>query len=140
MTQFTILDYYKYSTLATAAYVRMGGKDLSGSNFAAQAGLIEQGGGRLPATLGTSMFNPADPTAARWEVLDYFGNDVPASQDPIAAQEESGFAATLFRQGSEKVLAIRGTEPDADRFIGYLLRPLARAEGLARSGTRALAR
>ena len=30
----TILDYYKYASLATAAYVRMGGNALTGQSLA----------------------------------------------------------------------------------------------------------
>ena len=47
----TILDYYKYATLATASYVRMGDTSLSGQNFATLAGSDAQQ--RLPLALVT---------------------------------------------------------------------------------------
>jgi Ca2+-binding RTX toxin-like protein len=107
MPQRTSLDYYKYATLATAAYVRMGGRSLDGATFANEAGSPDQA--RLPTSLGTSLFNPEDPAAPRWQILSYYGSDAREFSD-----DESGFAATLFQQDEEKVLAIRGTEPGTD--------------------------
>jgi hypothetical protein len=101
----TIVEYFEYAVLAAAAYVRMGGNPLDGATFAAQAASPNQSGGRLPLSLGTTLFNPADPGALRWNILDYYGEDKPG------VIESTGFAATLFRRGNEKVLALRGTEP-----------------------------
>jgi len=66
MSNPTISDFYKYASLATASYVRMGGLPLDGATFAQQAADPELGGGRLPLALGTALFNPADPIAPRW--------------------------------------------------------------------------
>jgi hypothetical protein len=63
MSDPTVLDYYKYAALATAAYVRMGKLPLDGGTFAQQANDPAQAGGRLPLVLGAALFNPADPSA-----------------------------------------------------------------------------
>lgn len=120
----TILDYYKYAALATAAYVRMGENPLDGATFAAQASNPNQSGGRLPLSLGRFLFDSRFAIAGypQWRIGYYYGSDNLA--DPIAAADRSGFAATLFErtteQGTEKVLAIRGTEPGADGLVDLL--------------------
>lgn len=118
MTTLNIAEYYRYAELATAAYVRMGGNALDGATFAAQGALPTQSGGRVPLVLGTALFNPADASAQHWNVLNYYGND--SLSDSIAAADHSGFAATLFQDSvtGEKVLAMRGTEPDQDSLFG----------------------
>lgn len=118
----TTLDYYKFSQLATAAYVRAGslvvGSETYGADFVGLA--AGQTRGRLPLSLGQYLFAPNDfyPNLSPWIIRHYYGSDLPANVDPIAAADTSGFAATLFErttdQGTEKVLAIRGTEPDQD--------------------------
>ena len=121
MAQPTVLDFYKYSVLATAAYVRMGSKPLDGATFAAQAA-SSPAQERLPIALGTALFNPPDNTTPRWNILRYYGVDNTA--DAIAAADKSGLGATLFARGSgattEKVLAIRGTEPTADGTVDLI--------------------
>ena len=104
MTAPTILDYYKYSTLATAAYVRLGAPLATGQVFVNFSREQE----RLPEALGIQLFNPADPNTPRWNILHYYGGD------RFDVSDKSGFAATLFQQGTEKVLAIRGTEPTGE--------------------------
>ncbi|MEO8165907.1 MAG: hypothetical protein ABI619_10990, partial [Betaproteobacteria bacterium] len=100
----TIADYYKYALLATASYVRMGSNPLDGAAFSARASDPNQAGGRLPLSIATELFNPSDPDAMPWTVADYYGGDRPGIDD------KSGFAATLFKNGVENVLAIRGVE------------------------------
>ena len=108
MTTPTISDYYKYAVLATAAYVRMGDQpaelQTDGATFASQA--AQQSNGRLPQVLSEKLFvqSPTNPDV--WTIKNYYGGDAAAY-----AADKSGFAATLFKQGDEKVLAIRGTEP-----------------------------
>ena len=112
MSSGTILDYYKYALLATAAYVRTGGST-DPANFVRAASTAQAN--RLPLELGQYLFDPQNRYRNPvWNVLHYYGGDVPASQDPIAAQDKTGFAATLFERGGEKVLALRGTEPRED--------------------------
>lgn len=119
----TIADYYKYAVLSTASYVRMGGRSLDGATFAQVANDPQlSAGGRLPTVLGTELFNPADPMAARWDLLSYYGSDIPS---PNAANaDKSGFGATLFARTengqTEKVLAMRGTEPLEDGKVDLL--------------------
>src|SRR5574340_71485 len=116
-------DLYKYAALSTASYVRMGGLPellrTDGGRFAGEA----QSQGRIPISLATALFDPADSAAQRWNILGYYGSDAPEF-----AQDNSGFAATLFQDSisSEKVLAIRGTEPTEDKVIdiGISLLPL----------------
>ena len=115
----TIPDSYKYAVLATSAYVRMGALPLTGQRFAEEAANPEQARGRLPLVLGEKLFVPTETNPNVWNILRYYGGDIPAAVDPIAAQDVSGFAATLFQFGEngEKVLAFRGTEPLTDRFL-----------------------
>lgn len=109
----TITEYYKYAMLATAAYVRMGSKGLDGAAFAAQASSDAQQ--RLPVAQGQYLFAPTEqlPNPSPWTVLSYYGGD--ASQ---GAADMSGFGATLFERSGEKVLALRGTEPSEEGFLG----------------------
>ncbi|MEO8164976.1 MAG: hypothetical protein ABI619_06220, partial [Betaproteobacteria bacterium] len=89
-----------------AAYVRAGnlitGIPTYARDFASLA--ATQTGGRLPLSIATELFNPADPNAMPWTVAEYYGGDRPGVVD------KSGFAATLFKNGVENVLAIRGVE------------------------------
>ena len=101
----TILDYYKYAALATAAYVRMGEGPYSGARLATLA--PAQSSGRLPTSIAQYLFAPTVqfPNPNPWTVARYFGRDVPDYND------DTGFAATLFKKDGENVLAIRGVEP-----------------------------
>jgi hypothetical protein len=107
--------------LATAAYVRMGGKSLDGQTFSDEASSLDQGGGRLPLSLGRYLFNPQPnlPNPGPWTIQYYYGGD------NLATPDTTGFGATLFQQGSEQVLAIRGTEPFLDSRIDLLEADLA---------------
>ena len=102
----TIVDYYKYASLATAAYVRLGANPWDGATFATQAANPNQSGGRLPLSIAQYLFDPSQdfPNSNPWAIAHYFGGDVPGFTD------KTGFAATLFGNGKEKVLAIRGVE------------------------------
>ena len=95
----TIEEYYEYSKLANAAYIVLDGLSISSTNIIREAN--DQG--RIPTSLAEEMFDPALPQnqgEAVWSIPEYgyYGND------------ETGYAATLFQKGGEKVLAIRGTE------------------------------
>ncbi len=74
-----ISDYYKFSALATASYVRMGGRSLDGATFAEEAANAQrQAGGRLPTEQARYLFDPANNYGAPvWDVISYYGNDVP---------------------------------------------------------------
>ncbi|MCW5575160.1 MAG: putative Ig domain-containing protein [Burkholderiales bacterium] len=115
----TIADYYKYSVLATAAYVRAGSLSPDSGTYVSDfLDLAEtQSNGRLPPILGNRLFNPVDavPGVEQWVIENYYGGDIPAYAD-----DKSGFAATLFKQGGERVLAIRGTEPTEDLAVDLL--------------------
>jgi Ca2+-binding RTX toxin-like protein len=100
----TILDLYKYSVLSTAAYVRMGTEPLTGPNFVDTA----EDDDRLPRSLATAFFNPANPNAQRWIIAHYHAGDTGRTPD------DTGLGATLFRNGEENVLAIRGVELSND--------------------------
>ncbi len=111
-----ILDYYEYAKLASAAYVQLegvapGASSYSGSAVAALAN-YQNNQSRLPLDLANQTFDKDSQVANGQPVWiiptgGYKGND------------DEGFAATLFQRtnsdGSiEKVLAIRGTEPNVD--------------------------
>jgi len=97
-----ILDAFRYASLATAAYVRLGGSPWEGATFVTLASSEEQD--RLPLSIATELFNPADPNASRWTIAHYYSGDVPGTND------DTGFAATLFKREDENVLAIRGVD------------------------------
>ena len=101
-----IQDYYKYSLLSTLAYV-----DWRRRNNLTTAELIEDANNapRIPGvnggvidTLGEKIFSPTSAGRQGWQVADFQPNDA------------AGFAASLFVNSDtgEKVLAIRGTEPN----------------------------
>ena len=96
-----LIDYYEYSKLAAAAYVNL--SNLDGAAIAAAANSTE----KLPKALAEQTFIKTETTQNVWTVPQngYYGNDA------------SGFAATLFERTqngvTEKVLAIRGTEPNS---------------------------
>lgn len=107
----SILEYYKYAQLATATYVRVGNSPLDGATFAVLAASNEQE--RLPLSLAQNLFDPANAFGATvWSVLHYYGGD--NTNDSIASADKSGFAATSFEKEGEKVLTMRGTEPNSD--------------------------
>jgi len=92
-----ILDYYEYAKLATAAYIKLEDEpSLAGGRIAFQANKQE----RLPSLLADQTFDSnksgGEPV---WTIPagGYLGN----------ADSGTGFAATFFTRGTEKVLAIR---------------------------------
>ena len=105
----SLIDYYKLASLATAAYVRLG-EDVAPGTAGAVGGatLVNRANaqGRLPSSLAESMFLQTNSNA--WNLVSYYGGDISDVSD------RSGFGAALFQRGSEKVLAVRGTEPDRD--------------------------
>lgn len=99
-------DIYTHALLASASYVQLGASR-DGAMLVANAST--QAANRLPVSLGIDTFvRPAD--GEPWRVAHYHADDVPATTDPLAAGERSGFAATLFSRGAEKVLALRGSD------------------------------
>ena len=104
----TILDFYRYAQLATAAYVRAGnlisGSVTYGRDFASLA--LTQSDGRLTLSTGQYLFAPTleFPNANAWTIAYYHADDNPG------VDENSGFGATLFQNSEENVLAIRGAE------------------------------
>lgn len=118
----TILDYYKYASLATAAYVRAGALNPQDLDYQARFAELGRQQDRLPLSIGQFLFdsNNIYGNQSVWSILHYYGGD--ATANPIAAADHSGFAATLFSQTTtqgqtpvvEKVLAVRGTEPGRD--------------------------
>ncbi|MCW8962772.1 MAG: hypothetical protein OQL16_03170 [Gammaproteobacteria bacterium] len=111
----TITDYYKYSQLATAAYIKLDGKITTNGEIAVQDIIAEANSqGRLPISLAEQLFDSSQQSNGQpvWTIPTgdyYYGND------------DFGFAATLFRKGDENpsgnemVLAIRGTEGTISR-------------------------
>ncbi len=98
----TTLEYYRYASLATAAYVRVGTEPLTGARFAELAEAQK----RFPALLAQYLFAPSEqyPNPSPWRIRYYYGGDRSGIQD------KTGFAATLFERDGKKVLAIRGVE------------------------------
>ncbi|MFM9971977.1 MAG: hypothetical protein ACKVQK_26655, partial [Burkholderiales bacterium] len=119
-----IEEYFKYATLATASYVRLGtdvtqsiDPVIGGARFARLA--REQD--RIPSELGNFYFDSANSYGAPvWKISSYYGGDLPANQDQQAASDKSGFGATLFERAGEKVLAMRGTESGEDQRVDLL--------------------
>ena len=100
----TISQQYEYAKLAGAAYIDFSGVVYTdGSQIARAAGGIQH---VIPQALAEQLFDK-DSAAARgqpvWTILG-------APQNNDAA----GFHAALFGRGTEKVLAIAGTEPSVD--------------------------
>ena len=95
----TVVDYFKYAQIATAAYVRMGTEPLTGQRFAE----VARDQRRFPLSIAQYLFDPNVTlygTRDTWHVLQYYGSD--NTSDPIAAADQTGFAATLFQQGGDQ--------------------------------------
>lgn len=88
-------DYYKYSWFSNMAYVVWEDGDYSPDRAIDAANDQE----RAPTALTEKIFRPSR-----------LGWEIPASG--IYKNDDVGFAANLFVNGTEKVLAIRGTELD----------------------------
>lgn len=105
----TVVEFYEFSKLATAAYVVQDSNALAGVSIAEKSD--EQR--RLPAALANMTFvqNPiVNPSV--WTI----------PEDGYYESDGTGFAATLFERGGKKVVAIRGTEfGDSDQFLKDLV-------------------
>lgn len=97
-----LYDIQKYSWFANLAYVPWDNSTRSGSRESIAAAANAE---RAPVSLGTKIFDTLGWTIA------------PDPQQNDAA----GFAANLFVNGGQKVLAIRGTEPDGYQLVADLL-------------------
>jgi Ca2+-binding RTX toxin-like protein len=107
------LEYYEYAKLSAATYTVLDGELLA--DIARLANVQK----RVPEAVANQTFVAGSEQAAGqpvWTIPPggYYGND------------SVGFAATLFQRGTEKVLAIRGTEPDL--LTGELNRDLLKAD------------
>ncbi len=104
----SVVDFFKYASLATAAYVRMDIGPFTGARLTGLA--AAQSGGRLPLSIAQYLFDPPPgSTVTRWTIAHYFGSD--NVSDSNASESKSGFAATLFQKDGENGLAVRGMEP-----------------------------
>jgi len=112
-----ILSFYRYSWFSTLAYVNW--RAISIDTDAFQRPIEDANTAtRVPGnvadtavnTLGEKIFAPRSDGGEGWKVADFQPNDA------------SGFAASLFTKGdtNEKVLAIRGTEPDVNPYLDLL--------------------
>lgn len=111
----TILDYYKYAALATAAYVRLGTNPWDGATFAAQASNPNQSGGRLPLSIAQYLFDPPEGSGVTpWQVAHYHARDLPGYHDT------TGFAATLFERTTDEVRRMRYQPDELFRVIRSL--------------------
>ncbi len=107
-----IEEIYKYAWFSDLAYVKWNSENTSSvkniitaANAAKRIpGKVEDESDNTIDTLGERIFRPASvgqPDGLKglgWKVLHFVPND------------ETGFAASLYGNGSEKVLAVRGTE------------------------------
>jgi len=115
------LNYYEYAKLAAASYILLDGKGVSGATIAGLSDELK----RLPKALADQTFDKNSLLAkasgqAVWEIptsttLDVNGQPL----NGYHGNDAEGYAATLFQRTNangvtEKVLAIRGTEPDND--------------------------
>ena len=94
-------DYYKYSLFANLSYILWGEKASIGTQSDPNPrinGAVE--GSRVPRLLATQIFRDD-----QWYI---------PTSNGFVPNDPSGFAANVFVKGTsnEKVLAIRGTEPD----------------------------
>lgn len=119
----SILDYYKYALLDTAAYVRAGELNPNDPEYQQKFARLanDQSDGRLPLSIAQYLFDRENAYGNLdvWSILHYYGGDNPATPDA------TGFGATLFEKDGEKVLAIRGTEPNEDGAVDLLEADLA---------------
>lgn len=103
-----IADFYQYSWFADIAYVEwddLNSVDSSAWIQAAHAaeripGKSGGAGDTTADTLGENIFYPTVRGGLGWQLLAFHTNE----------DSDSGFAASLYDDGNEKVLAIRGTE------------------------------
>ncbi|NCC62481.1 MAG: hypothetical protein EOM12_16445 [Verrucomicrobiae bacterium] len=88
-----ISELYKYSWFADLAYVEWKDDNLAGQ-FSVDAAVAAE---RTPQKLAEKIFYA---NKENYSVLNYHSND------------DTGFKASLYGNGSEKILAICGTEPE----------------------------
>jgi hypothetical protein len=98
----SIPDLYKYAQLATAGYVDFSGAPNLLSDELRNRAAAQR---RIPTSLGNALF----PDSGGWQVAGDPRYSVGSHTDTT-----SGFAATLFQKGNEKVLSIRGTDPQTE--------------------------
>jgi len=94
-----IADTSLYAQFANAAYINLDDLQvLSGRNIAINANQQNI----IPSTLGEYLFDP--------DAVSNIGKDVwKIPNGGYHGNDPSGFSATLFEKGNEKVLAVRGT-------------------------------
>ncbi|RLJ61235.1 hypothetical protein [Sulfurisoma sediminicola] len=112
----SILDYYQYSQLATAAYIDLDkAPRTDGAYLGSTISLFSQGQGRLPTPIANLLFDKDSTDAKKAGVTSVW--TIPTSAlangnyNGYYGNDDTGFAATLFQKDGQKVLAIRGTEP-----------------------------
>ena len=95
-------EWFKYSIFSNLSYVRWDGENSASGDDQIGAAVDAR---RLPASIAGRLFKGLDP----WTIPSFHPND------------DSGFAANVFRNDDEVVLAIRGTEAnllEALPFVG----------------------
>ena len=100
-----IKELYQYAWFSNLAYVKWNSDNTSSEKTEIEAANAAE---RIPGNarksdinrLGNMIFTPTDRGGLGWKIRHYQPNDA------------TGFAASLFSDGKEKVLAIRGTETD----------------------------
>lgn len=102
-----IRDFYTYSWFSNLAYVKWREQAKTDKGAAIEDANAEERVSGVPdaneTTLGERIF-----VSEGWDILDFEPND-----------PQTGFSATLFGNGNEKVLGIRGTDIDNE---GQLVR------------------
>lgn len=94
-------DVYKFSQFSNLSYVLWDSLNIASSNSITRAGGSQF---RLPEIVGAELFEPGQ--GGNWSIPSFHPND------------NTGFAANVFANGTEKVLAIRGTEvEDAQLYL-----------------------
>ncbi len=120
----TIQEFYTYSWFANLAYVDWGpaavGLDKNANLAATQAILDANNVDRIPGnvdftnldSLGEKIFLPVTDGGEGWRVASFEEND-----------PDTGFSASLFvnEATGEKVLGLRGTEPEGDQLLRDLI-------------------
>ena len=98
-----ISEFYKYSWFADLAYVDWDDSNKS-ENKAVEAAIATKG---TPQALAEKIFLSENEN---YSVLSYFANE----------DSDTGFKASLYGNGSEKILALCGTEPEDNYSVDLL--------------------
>jgi hypothetical protein len=87
----TILDYYKYASLATAAYVRAGPLNPLEADYSQRFAELARQQNRLPLSIAERLFvqSPTNPNV--WQIAYYHGADSPGHND------DTGFVRNRVR-------------------------------------------